>query len=81
MLGSSFTQSRSPFQPFRIELGNAVRILMGFVLLRALEGSAQDPATLSIEQLKSGIENQHPSYLYILAEKLFMVGKKDEAVF
>ena len=55
--------------------------VMGFVLLWALEVSAQNPATLSIEQLKSGIENQHPSYFYILAEKLFAVGKKDEAVF
>jgi hypothetical protein len=53
----------------------------GFVLLWALEVSAQNPATLSIEQLKSGIENQHPSYFYILAEKLFAVGKKDDAVF
>jgi hypothetical protein len=53
----------------------------GFVILWALEVSAQNPATLSIEQLKSGIENQHPSYFYILAEKLFAVGKKDEAVF
>jgi hypothetical protein len=53
----------------------------GFVILWALEVSAQNPATLSIEQLKSGIENQHPSYFYILAAKLFAVGKKDEAVF
>jgi hypothetical protein len=52
----------------------------GFVPLWALEVSAQNPATLSIEQLKSGIENQHASYFYILAEKLFAVGKKDEAV-
>ena len=53
----------------------------GFVLLWAVEVSAQNPATLSIEQLKSGMGNQHPSYFYILAEKLFAVGKKDEAVF
>ena len=55
--------------------------VMGFVLLWAVEVSAQNPATLSIEQLGSGIENQHPSYFYILAEKLFAVGKKDDAVF
>jgi hypothetical protein len=30
---------------------------------------------------KSGIENQHPAYFYILAEKLFAVGKKDEPLF
>jgi hypothetical protein len=54
---------------------------MGFVLLWAVEVSAQNPATLSIEQLGSGIENQHPLYFYILAEKLFAAGKNDEAVF
>src|SRR5262245_22651332 len=53
----------------------------GFVLLWVLDASAQNPATLSIEQLRSGIENQHPAYFYILAEKLFAAGKKEEAVF
>ena len=53
----------------------------GLVLLWVLDASAQDPATLSIEQLRKGIENQHPSYFYILAGKLFAAGKKDEAVF
>jgi len=53
----------------------------GFVLLWVVAALAQDPATLSIEQLKNGIENRHPSSLYILAEKLFAGGKKDEAVF
>jgi hypothetical protein len=53
----------------------------GFVLLWVLEALAQDPATLSIEQLTDGIENRHPSYFYILAGKLFAAGKKDEAVF
>ena len=53
----------------------------GFVLLWVVAASAQDPVTLSIEQLKNGIENRHPSSLYILAEKLFAGGKKDEAVF
>ena len=36
---------------------------------------------MSIEQLKDGIENKHPAQFYILAEKLFAAGKKDEAVF
>ena len=36
---------------------------------------------MSPEQLKKGIENQHPATYYILAEKLFAAGKKDEAVF
>jgi hypothetical protein len=52
-----------------------------FVLLWVLDASAQDPATLSIEQLRSGIENRHPSCFYILAGKLFAAGKRDEAVF
>ena len=54
---------------------------IGFVVLWVLDASAQDPATLSIEQLRSTIENQHPVGFYILAEKLFAAGKKDEAVF
>lgn len=54
----------------------------GFVLLWVVvAASAQDPTTLSIEQLRNGIENRHPSSFYILAEKLFAAGKKDEAVF
>jgi hypothetical protein len=56
-------------------------IVTGFVLLWVLNASAQNPATLSIEQLRNGIENRHPYYLYILAGKLFAAGKKDEAVF
>jgi hypothetical protein len=56
-------------------------LVTGLVLLWVLAASAQDPATLSIEQLRNGIENQHPSYFYILAGKLFAAGKKDAAVF
>jgi hypothetical protein len=37
-------------------------------------------ATQSIEQLKAGIEDKHPSAFYALAAKLFESGKKDEAV-
>jgi hypothetical protein len=53
----------------------------GLILLWVLAASAQNPASLSIEQLRNGIENQHPANFYILAEKLFAAGKKDEAVF
>ena len=53
----------------------------GMVLFWVLDASAQNPANLSIEQLRNGIENKHPSYFYILAWKLFAAGKKDEAVF
>jgi hypothetical protein len=37
--------------------------------------------TLSIEKIRNGIENKHPSYFYILAGKLFTAGKRDDAVF
>jgi hypothetical protein len=40
----------------------------GFALFWALEVSAQNPATLSIEQLKSGIENQHLRILHPCGE-------------
>jgi len=33
------------------------------------------------EQLKKGIENQHPVVYYLLASKLYEEGKKDESVF
>jgi hypothetical protein len=39
------------------------------------------PAGPSIEQLKAGIENKHPSTYYELASRLFKDGQKDEAVF
>ena len=49
--------------------------------LSIFKASALDPATLSIEQLKNGIENQHPAYFYYLAGKLVAAGQKDDAVF
>ncbi|MFZ0503127.1 MAG: hypothetical protein WAM44_05410 [Chthoniobacterales bacterium] len=52
-----------------------------FFLLFSFKLSAVDPASMSIEQLKSDIENSHPAQFYILAKKLFATGKKDEAVF
>ena len=55
--------------------------ITGAVLFWFLNASAQDPATLSIEQLRNGIEHRHPSSFYILAGKLFAAGKKHEAVF
>jgi hypothetical protein len=55
--------------------------VLGFVLLWVSGNLAQDPANLSIEQLEKTIEDQHPAGFYILAEKLFAAGKKDEAIF
>ena len=51
------------------------------VALSVLQASAVDPSSLSIDQLKNGIENQHPTAFYILAQKLFAAGQKDDAVF
>jgi hypothetical protein len=44
-------------------------------------GPTDDATKKTPEQLKKGIENQHPATYYILAQKLFESGKKDEAVF
>jgi hypothetical protein len=62
----------------QLGLGFAISL---FFAGSGLTASAVDLATLSIEQLKSDIEKQHPSGLYILAQKLFASGQKDEAVF
>ncbi|MBV8274346.1 MAG: hypothetical protein JO170_03665, partial [Verrucomicrobia bacterium] len=53
----------------------------GLALVSVLGAPAQDLTKLSIDQLRSGIEKQHPLGYYILAGKLFAAGKKDEAVF
>ena len=51
------------------------------LVLSFFKASAADLSSLSIDQLKNGIENQHPTAFYILAQKLFAAGKKDDAVF
>ena len=56
-------------------------LLLAYLALSTLKASAADLSTLTIDQLKNGIENQHPSAFYILAEKLFAAGQKDDAVF
>src|SRR5258708_1548299 len=56
-------------------------LVLALLALSFLKASAFDPAALSIEQLKNGIENQHPAYFYYLAKKLFAAGQKDDAVF
>jgi hypothetical protein len=55
--------------------------VMIFILGSTLAVLAQDPGTLSIDELEKSIENQHPSSYYILAKKLFESEKKDDAVF
>lgn len=44
-------------------------------------GRDDDFASQTPEQLKKNIENQHPAACYVLAQKLFAAGEKDEAVF
>jgi hypothetical protein len=58
-------------------------VLLTLSLVIAAHGASptDDPTKKTPEQLKKGIENQHPSTYYILAQKLFESGKKDEAVF
>lgn len=58
-------------------------VLLTLVVAIAAQGSdpADDATKKTPEQLKKGIENQHPATYYILAQKLFASGKKDEAVF
>ena len=56
-------------------------LIPALLALSFLKASAVDLTSLSIDQLKNGIENQHPSAFYILALKLFTAGQKDDAVF
>ena len=53
---------------------------MALVLCLVLNAFAQDPMTQSIEDLQNGIEKQHRAYFYVLAMKLFKVGRKEDAV-
>ena len=56
-------------------------LLIASLALSTLKASAADLSNLTIDQLKNGIENQHPTAFYILAQKLFTAGQKDDAVF
>jgi hypothetical protein len=65
------------------------QILVSLVLACALVGqaaqappvSADDFSRQTPDQLKVGIEKQHPAAYYVLAGKLLQAGQKDEAVF
>lgn len=47
----------------------------------ATSAGAQDFNSMSIDKLKSSVTSSHPAAYYILANKLFYSGEKDEAVF
>jgi hypothetical protein len=75
---NAMSRRRHPAWWRQLGLGFAISLIFAGSVLPA---SAPDLATLSIEQLKNDIEKQHPAGLYILAQKLFASGQKDEAVF
>ena len=60
-------------------------ILMCTIVTRSRAAARQDVPDEILqqtpEQLKKGIENQHPAAYYVLAMKLFKGGSEDEAVF
>jgi hypothetical protein len=64
----------------RLPLLTAVLALAG-TLGQAPADKTGDFNRLTPEQLKAGIENQHPAAYYVLAGKLLRAGDKDEAVF
>lgn len=59
----------------------SVLLILAAAIAAQGSGPADDATKKTPEQLKKGIENQHPATYYILAQKLFESGKKDEAVF
>jgi hypothetical protein len=67
---------------------SVVKALALAAVLACSAAAAQTPSAgtddfnrLTPDQLKSGIQRQHPAAYYILAGKLFKAGDKDEAVF
>ncbi|MEO9336916.1 hypothetical protein ABFT80_05695 [Mesorhizobium sp. SB112] len=60
-----------------------MRLLLAAALSMSFSGtvSAQDYNSMSTDELKSSLTSAHPAAYYILANKLFYSGKKDEAVF
>jgi hypothetical protein len=77
---------RHPNHPARrtpLKIGTHVALSL-LVLLLAAPTMAQDTDALmnkTPDELQKGIENAHPATYYILAQKLFQDGRKDDAVF
>ena len=57
--------------------------LVALALVAAAPAAADgvDPMNETPEQLRKGIENAHPATCYLLAQKLFAAGDKEEATF
>src|SRR5262249_44723347 len=62
-------------------IGHTIVLAIGIGVAARGAGPTDDAMKKTPEQLKKGIENQHPATYYILAQKLFESGKRDEAIF
>jgi len=60
---------------------SSVIVALAVTLGQAPAAGTEDFNKLTPEQLKAGIEKQHPAAYYVLAGKLFGTGQKDDAVF
>ena len=56
-------------------------VILAASLTQTAPDRTADFTKLTVEQLKAGIETQHPAAYYVLAQKLFADGTQDEAVF
>jgi hypothetical protein len=56
-------------------------VILAVAVSQAPADRASDFTKLTVEELKAGIEKQHPAAYYVLAKKLFQGGAQDEAVF
>jgi len=60
----------------------AILTFAAFALIATAAAAAEDDfRNQTPEELMRGIENEHPAACYVLAQKLFADGKKDDAVF
>ena len=62
-------------------LASSAVLALAVTFGQAPAAGTDDFDKLTPEQLKAGIEKQHPAAYYVLAGKLFGTGQKDEAVF
>src|SRR5215510_15118295 len=58
-----------------------VGLLLGVSVAAAAGDQLDDVMKKTPDQLRQGIESQHPAVYYVLARKLFETGQRDEATF